>query len=74
MDMPKMFGTVTVGDRGQVVIPVQARKQFHLKSGDKLVVFAKEDGPIAFIPAEHLTRFLEHTTEILAKIKKASAR
>ena len=74
MHMPKMFGTVTVGDRGQVVIPVQARKQFHLKGGDKLVVFAKEDGPIAFIPAEQLTRFLEHTTEILAKIKKDTAR
>jgi len=71
--MPKMFGTVTVGERGQVVIPVQARKQFRLKSGDKLIVFAKGDGPIAFFPAEQFTQFLEHTTEMLSKIKKESA-
>jgi AbrB family looped-hinge helix DNA binding protein len=68
--VPKMFGTVTVGERGQVVIPVQARKRFRLKSGDKLIVFAKDEGPIALFPAEQFTRFLEHTTEMLSKIKK----
>ena len=32
------FGTVTVGQRGQVAIPAQARKNLGLESGDQLVV------------------------------------
>jgi len=34
------FGTVTVGERGQVVIPAEARRQFGVESGDKLLVFS----------------------------------
>lgn len=32
------FGSVTVGDRGQIVIPAEARAQFDIKPGDKLLV------------------------------------
>jgi AbrB family looped-hinge helix DNA binding protein len=71
--MPKMYGTVTIGERGQVVIPAEARKQFRLKGGDKLIVFANGEGPIALFPSEHFTQFLEHTAEMLSKIKKGNA-
>ncbi|HWS29113.1 MAG TPA: helix-turn-helix domain-containing protein [Clostridia bacterium] len=33
-----IFGTVTIGDRGQIVLPKKARDTFKLKSGDTLVV------------------------------------
>ena len=33
------YGTVTVGERGQVVIPAEARRQFGIETGDKLLVF-----------------------------------
>ena len=33
------YGAVTIGERGQVVIPAEARKQHHLQAGDKLLVF-----------------------------------
>jgi AbrB family looped-hinge helix DNA binding protein len=32
------FGTATVGDRGQVVIPAEARKKLGINPGDKLLV------------------------------------
>jgi|GEM_PF-734610 AbrB family looped-hinge helix DNA binding protein len=32
------FGAVTVGERGQVVIPAAARKRFHIEPGDKLLM------------------------------------
>ncbi|MBC8104263.1 MAG: AbrB/MazE/SpoVT family DNA-binding domain-containing protein, partial [Cytophagales bacterium] len=32
------FGSVTIGERGQVVIPAEARKRFHLEPGDRLLV------------------------------------
>ena len=33
------FGAVTVGERGQVVIPAEARKRLGFQPGDKLLVF-----------------------------------
>lgn len=35
----KFYGSVTVSERGQVVIPSAARKDFGIKTGDKLLVF-----------------------------------
>jgi AbrB family looped-hinge helix DNA binding protein len=32
------FGSVTIGERGQVVIPIEARKRFNLEPGDRLLV------------------------------------
>lgn len=32
------FGTATVGDRGQVVIPAEARKKLGINPGDKVLV------------------------------------
>jgi AbrB family looped-hinge helix DNA binding protein len=34
----KLFGTATVGEKGQIVIPVEARNDLDLKVGDKLLV------------------------------------
>lgn len=34
----KFYGSVTVSERGQIVIPVDARKDFNIKTGDKLLV------------------------------------
>ena len=33
-----LFGTVKVGDRGQIVIPADARKDLDIKPGDLLLV------------------------------------
>ena len=46
-----IWGTVTIGERGQIVIPKAARDKFELSGGDRLVVFSDEQG-IALLPAE----------------------
>ena len=33
------YGAVTIGERGQIVIPAEARKHHALSPGDKLLVF-----------------------------------
>ena len=38
----KYWGNSTVGEKGQIVIPVNARKDFGLTSGDQVVVFGNK--------------------------------
>ena len=44
-----VFGVVTVGDKGQIVIPHKARKVFQVQSGDRFIVLGDEYQGIALI-------------------------
>lgn len=33
------FGTTTIGEKGQMVVPIEARKMLKLDKGEKLLVF-----------------------------------
>ena len=67
---PKLFGAVTVGERGQIVIPAEVRKMYSINSGDKLIVFTKPGAPVCLVPAEQFNDFLTHMSGMMAKIKK----
>ncbi len=47
-----MFGTVTVNERGQIVIPKKARDIFDIKSGDSFVLLGDEEEGFALIKTE----------------------
>ena len=47
-----MFGVVTVGGKGQIVIPVRARRVFHINPGDQLMVLGDENSGLALVDAE----------------------
>lgn len=49
-----LFGLVTVGDKGQIVIPAKARKIFHISPGDRLVVLGDEAQGLALLKEEQL--------------------
>ncbi len=53
------YGAVTVGERGQVVIPMEARKEFGIEPGDKLVVFGSDGKGIALLKSDKLKEFAE---------------
>lgn len=46
-----IYGIVTVGERGQIVIPKEARDQFNIKPGDKLIVAGDIEKGIAIVKA-----------------------
>ena len=46
------FGLVTVGDKGQIVIPAKARRIFNIQAGDKLLVLGDEEQGLAIIKEE----------------------
>lgn len=39
----RVFGTAKVGDRGQIVIPKEARDLFQIKPGDTLLILGEEN-------------------------------
>lgn len=46
-----IWGSVTINERGQLVIPKAAREKFGLTGGQRLIVLSDEEG-IALLPAE----------------------
>lgn len=59
-----IFGTVTVGERGQIVIPAKARKIFDIHPGDDLLVLGDEDqGGLALMKADLMLNMLQQIRE-----------
>jgi AbrB family looped-hinge helix DNA binding protein len=54
-----LFGVVTVGDKGQIVIPAKARKLFAISAGDQLVVLGDETQGMAIMKAENFLGMAE---------------
>jgi len=59
----RFYGAVTVSDRGQIVIPANARRDFNIQIGDKLLVLGDLDQGLALIKA---TTLLEKNPGVLA--------
>lgn len=59
MEGPKgkhVFGLVKVGERGQIVIPKQAREIFGIRAGDELMLIGDEESGLAILTSEQLTQ------------------
>lgn len=52
------FGSVTLGERGQIVIPKEAREVFDINTGDKLLVLGDEEKGIAIVHQRDLINFM----------------
>ena len=51
----RVFGTAKVGDRGQIVIPKEAREMFGIRPGDTLLILGDEDAGLIVSRPEVLT-------------------
>ena len=68
MEIPKghyVFGTVKVGERGQIIIPKEARETFDIKAGDTLIVLGDEKWGIAVTKSDVLQKY---AADVFAKI------
>jgi AbrB family looped-hinge helix DNA binding protein len=55
----KYAWTATVGEKGQIVIPKQARELFGIKPGDTLIILADEKQGIAIPPKASFGEFYD---------------
>lgn len=63
----RVFGTAKVGDRGQIVIPKEARDLFGIKPGDTLLILGESETGLIVSRPELLNNL---ANEILNNVKK----
>ena len=61
-----IFGVVKVGDKGQIVIPRDARKIYDIKPGDALLVLGDQKG-MAMLKTEVFQSAIDKAMEGLSK-------
>ncbi len=64
------YGTTTVGEKGQIVIPAEARAAMKLKKGEKLLVFGTGRDMLAITKFTGLAQMAAHLTTKLSEIQK----
>ena len=61
-----LFGVVKVGDKGQIVIPKDARKIYHIEPGDTLMMLGDQKG-IALLKTDIFQTIIDQAMEGLTK-------
>ncbi|HEY3316207.1 MAG TPA: AbrB/MazE/SpoVT family DNA-binding domain-containing protein [Bacillota bacterium] len=71
----KFLGSTTVGERGQIVIPAEARKEYGLESGDKVLVFGRPGRMgLLLVKDEVIAGYVDQTMAQLSDLEKLLAR
>jgi len=70
----KLYGTATVGTKGQVVIPADARQALNINPGDRLYVVGSNKAQwIGFLKEEQLRVLVEHLTDNIEEYRNILA-
>ena len=59
----KFIGVCKVGEKGQIVIPKEARDMFNIKPGDSIIVLADKNRGIAVLRADALESSIDEIME-----------
>jgi len=66
----KFYGSTTVGERGQIVLPAKLRKDFKINKGDKLLVIVDPHGSrVTLVNPDTMSKFLDVMSENINQIK-----
>lgn len=68
----KMYGSVVVGTKGQIVIPSEVRKALDIKPGDTMVVVTKHGKAVGLVKMDDLDQFMEYLHQEIDSFKAAS--
>ena len=67
------YGAVTLGERGQIVIPAEAREAYGLQGGDKLLVFNHPHNcGLIIARIEDVQRLIENVSEFVKTLSEPS--
>jgi len=64
----KFYGSVTVSERGQIVIPADARRDFGIMTGDKLLVFGDLERGLGIATLGIMQKAMEGATDLFREV------
>jgi AbrB family looped-hinge helix DNA binding protein len=68
--IPKFYGATTIGERGQVVVPAEARKDLNLAPATKVMVFGGLIGEgLLIVKADSVAEMLTHASQMLSGVE-----
>jgi len=67
----KFYGTATVGEKGQIVIPAEAREALKIKKGEKMLVFGMGDEMVVITKLSKVEQIAKHLSNKLDRIRQA---
>jgi AbrB family looped-hinge helix DNA binding protein len=71
----KFYGITTISERGQIVIPQEARLELNLNPGEKLLVIKEGNFPgLILIKVDQIAEMLSNITRNLAEMERLLAR
>jgi len=66
----RLYGTATVGTKGQIVIPASAREELNIESGDRLyVVGTPHGGILCLLKEESLEKIMQSLVDDIESIR-----
>jgi AbrB family looped-hinge helix DNA binding protein len=68
----QFYGAVTVSERGQMVVPAAARRDYNVQPGDKLLVLGDLERGIAFAPLDILRKATRGAMDFLHEVGPAT--
>jgi len=70
----QFYGTATIGEKGQIVIPQEARENMKLKKGDRLLIFGMDEDMLAVAKLSHIEKITSHLSKKLKMINEVAKR
>lgn len=67
----ELVGTMTLGPKGQVVIPVDVRENMEVKPGDKLVaLYIPEKGAVSFVSERRMQSLIDKMGDHVSSLRE----
>jgi len=64
------YGSVTVSERGQIVIPADARRDFNIKTGDKLLVMGDLERGLGIVTFDIMQKTMKGALDLFREIER----
>ena len=69
--IPKFYGATTIGERGQIVVPAEARKDMNLTPSTKVMVFGGHRGEaLIIVKADAVAEMLARANKMINGVEE----
>ena len=69
--IPKFYGATTIGERGQLVVPAEARKDLNMTPSTKVMVFGGLMGEaLIIVKADAVAEMLAHANKMISGVEE----